>query len=109
MEIKSLDEQLDDTERKRNEYFKDKLENGWGNWKYDSRSNSLVHQDNSYFIEIKRIKNCYSLVDWLLHLKEKTWITEDDIADFLTAIEDLGGELRGKEKFILDVLNITRK
>ena len=106
MDKKSLYINLDAVVKERQEYFKVVLEQGWGSWKYDPECNALVYQDSDYFIEITRINSCFNLVDWLLHLKEKTWVTNDDLADFLTAVDDLSGGLRGKDKFKLDVLNL---
>lgn len=106
MDKKSLYINLDAVVKERQEYFKVVLEQGWGSWKYDPEYNVLVYQDSDYFIEITRISSCFTLVDWLLHLKEKTWVTNDDLADFLTAVDDLSGGLRGKDKFKLDVLNL---
>ena len=51
----------------------------------------------------------YKLKFWILHLKEKMWISNDDLVDFLTAVDDLGDDLRGKERFNLDVQNMKVK
>lgn len=55
--------------------------------KYVKVENGAVgFPDYSYWIELRHIPNEGVLIEWVLHLSEKNWITKEHIAQFIEAV-----------------------
>jgi hypothetical protein len=56
-----------------------------------------------YEIVLSRVTNASDMLDWIFQLREKTWMTPQDMADLLEAFDDIfapQGNLVGADKSI---------
>lgn len=62
-------------------------------WQVHHRSCDATPETFDYWIGAERARSCAALLDWTLHLSEKTWISGTDWSDFLRSA--LTGRLVG--------------
>lgn len=73
----------------------------WGVWRFDPVYSCLVHTgDVPYTIDLRRCGELTEVADWLLHMREKPWVTPALLGDLTMAFCDLleplmrdGGEI----------------
>ncbi|HEX8435497.1 hypothetical protein [Archangium sp.] len=65
----------------------------WGNWVYRKEPDLLVHKQHNYEVPTSRdeVPDSDEFVDWLAQLREKTWITSQDLGDFIRAFDYVRG------------------
>jgi hypothetical protein len=61
----------------------------WGNWKLDRTAQTLDHAVESYFVPLGDMRSAAAMLDWIFQLQQKTWVTPQDISDFLEALDDI--------------------
>lgn len=62
----------------------------WGNWHYDPNFFTLGYQNGYvYFIDLNDCTNSSEILDWLLHLAGKSWITPEDLGNLIYALDEL--------------------
>jgi hypothetical protein len=70
----------------------------WGDWRYNPFAFTLeyaleyVDPDRPahvYQISLEDCKRAAGLLNWIFHLRIKTWVTDKVMADFLRAVDDL--------------------
>jgi hypothetical protein len=65
----------------------------WGNWHYDKKQNVLryVRPNGSelYELPLDEATTAAQVLDWIMQLREKSWLSDRDIRDVLTAFRDL--------------------
>lgn len=62
----------------------------WGRWQY--RSNRTLTIDTgtyTYEIDLDECTSVGRVLDWLMHMRIKTWITSADLGDLLMAFDDI--------------------
>jgi len=76
--------------------FKAKIkENKWGRWKYNPGTHDLeiVKQLGghkfTYGVDLDRCNTGAKLLDWIYQVQGKNWISPDDVADLVYAVEDI--------------------
>jgi len=60
----------------------------WGRWRLRRRPLVLEH-DRGYQIPLERCGNPIAVLDWLVHLSQKTWCTTEDLGDLVLALNTL--------------------
>ena len=62
----------------------------WGAWRHDAERGVITHASSiGYEVPVSEITTADSLVDWIFQLQGKTWLTDEDMRQFLAAIDDL--------------------
>lgn len=62
----------------------------WGRWKLDRKHFCLEHAANAdYYVPLDDFTCSAEILDWIFQLKQKRWVTDQDIADFLEATQDI--------------------
>jgi len=69
-------------------------QNKWGRWKYnpDNHCLEIVKKHGSmrsYEVDLDRCDTSARLLDWIYQVKHKSWISPDDIADLVYAVDDI--------------------
>lgn len=60
----------------------------WGKWSFKDNL-TLVHKDASYYdVDLERMSSI-EMLDWILQLRHKGWVTSKDIGDLVTALDDI--------------------
>jgi len=100
------------------------LKRQWGNWKYVPDKLALVFskiENDGYIycnVDLRRCNTSAEILGWIFQVKNEVWCGDGDIADLLTAIDDLIGvqdtlcsseecEPFDCEKFLLKSMNNT--
>ena len=69
--------------------------NKWGRWKYNTATHCLEivkyigSHKFSYEVGLDRCYNSSHLLDWIYQVKGKNWISQDDVADLVYAVDDI--------------------
>ncbi len=63
----------------------------YGFWSLDIEKKTITHTKRHYEIDLTEIDTCPEILDWIFHLREKTWISGPDLLAFITAMRDLFG------------------
>ncbi len=92
----------------------------WGYWEYNPNNFTLkfdktVGGDHPYYeIDLEKCNTSAEVLDWIFQVKNKNWCSDQDIADLLSAFDDLmdfvqdklcGGEIDQPfdfKKYLLD-------
>lgn len=65
----------------------------WGRWRYDTVGTPALcieaARDYEYDIPAARMTNARDLAGWMLHLREKRWVTANDLGNVVYAVHDL--------------------
>jgi hypothetical protein len=60
----------------------------WGIWEY--KQNGTLTCD-IYEVDLDRMESSAAVLDWIIQVSHKSWVTEDDLADLIYAIDDILG------------------
>ncbi|MBY4641588.1 hypothetical protein K6L44_16680 [Gluconacetobacter entanii] len=66
----------------------------WGNWQLNLKNACLEHPGpgvQPYQIYLGDITSSASILNWIYQMKEKTWMTSDDVSDLVKAFYDIFG------------------
>lgn len=64
----------------------------WGWWKYDAERKVLTLQRKSghwYEINLESCRTKAEVIDWLIQLKDKTWMTSANLGNLVMALDDI--------------------
>lgn len=63
----------------------------WGGWVLTDHESgpSLDFPEGTYEVALAECNSSAQILNWIFHLKEKTWATQQVMDDFLTAINDI--------------------
>ena len=63
----------------------------WGNWFYFQKRFALTYQPEarSYSVDLDKCRNSAEVLDWMLQVTHKTWMTPKGACDFVQAITDV--------------------
>lgn len=60
----------------------------WGKWSI-KHNLTLVHDDATYYeVDLEKI-NSWEALDWIIQVGYKAWVTKEDLADFVYALDDI--------------------
>ncbi len=60
----------------------------WGKWSFKDNL-TLVHDDATYYeVDLERIST-WEALDWIIQVGYKVWVTKEDLADFVYALDDI--------------------
>lgn len=62
-------------------------EKSWGDWHLETHVGTLVLE--GYEITLDRCRTPHAILDWMLHIRKKTWVSPKDVDDFLAAIDSI--------------------
>jgi hypothetical protein len=69
---------------------KPKIGYWWGNWKFGKYDLTMKHNQYCYCVPLTDMDTPENILSWILHLVgNKIWITEQDIGNFVQAIDDI--------------------
>jgi hypothetical protein len=90
------------TNREVSEEFKKRItRNQWGRWSYNPTTHCLHIRKHvgtitsSYDVDLDRCDTGSKLLDWIYQVKDKSWISPDDISSLVYAVEDILGDVQG--------------
>ncbi len=65
----------------------------WGNWQYDADRLVLdyVGKDGKYEIDLETCNDAWRIVNWVLQVASKNWVTPEDIGNLVLALEGVVG------------------
>jgi len=72
----------------------------WGPWIYSRRLNTLTYRgpanglDYEYEIDLDRARTSAGVMDWVAHLQEKPWLSDEAVGQLVRAMDDIVG-IRG--------------
>ena len=58
----------------------------WGIWEY-LKNETLTC--SKYEVDLDRMKTSAAVLDWIIQLSHKSWVTKKDLADLVYAIDDI--------------------
>ena len=64
----------------------------WGWWKYDAERKVLILERKSghwYEVNLEFCRTKTEAINWLLQLKDKTWITSTNLGNLIMALDDV--------------------
>ena len=61
----------------------------WGTWSYDAKRFTLTYGPENYGVDLDECRNSAEVLDWILQVTHKTWITSHGARDFIHAINDI--------------------
>jgi len=61
----------------------------WGKWRLVRKMGRLVYGDFFYAIDLERCLDSAQVLDWIMQLHGKRWISDEDMRDLLRAFHDL--------------------
>jgi len=61
----------------------------WCNWRFQAENLTLVHLTPHYEIDLEIIRDSAEMLDWIFQVQQKAWATERDMADLLSAFDDI--------------------
>jgi hypothetical protein len=76
-------------------------QNKWGRWKYNPATHCLEieKQEGGYIshyeVDLDRCNTGAELLDWIYQVKDKNWISPDDVADLVYAVDDILESVQG--------------
>ena len=85
------------------ELLKEKIKkNNWGRWKYNPETHCLEitkyigNIKYWYEVDLIRCNKSSKLLDWIYQVQGKSWISPDDVADLIYAVDDILGDVQSK-------------
>lgn len=70
-----------------------KLKDGtaWGDWHLETSNLTLVLKSgrHNYEIDLEEITDSAHMLDWIIQLRMKAWVTNDIIGDLVSAFQDI--------------------
>ena len=70
----------------------------WGNWRFDQEENSLIickslcpgeEEKDLYKVDLERCNSSAAILDWIVQIGQKLWITREDIGNLVEALDDI--------------------
>src|SRR3982751_4912844 len=61
----------------------------WGNWQLDAETLELVYPPERYAIDLESIDSSAEMLDWIIQLSEKSWISRKDVGDLVQALANI--------------------
>ncbi|UCC40405.1 MAG: hypothetical protein JSV96_02850 [Candidatus Aminicenantes bacterium] len=70
----------------------------WGNWRFDSEENSLIvskslcpgeEEKDLYKVDLERCNSSAAILDWIVQISQKLWITREDIGYLVEALDEI--------------------
>jgi len=70
----------------------------WGNWRFDREKNSLIiskslcpgeEERDLYEVALERCNSSAAILDWIIQISQKLWITREDIGHLVEALDDI--------------------
>jgi len=64
----------------------------WGWWKYDAKRKVLILERKSghwYEISLELCRTRAGVINWLIQLKDKTWMTSANLGNLVMALDDI--------------------
>ena len=61
----------------------------WGKWSYDAKRFTLTYGPENYDVELNECRNSAEVLDWILQVTHKTWMTPHGVRDFVKVINDI--------------------
>jgi hypothetical protein len=70
----------------------------WGNWRFDKEENSLIiskslcpgeEEKDLYVLDLRRCNSSAAVLDWIVQISQKLWITREDIGYMVEALDDI--------------------
>lgn len=61
----------------------------WGNWRLRRPKAALEHVPSGYSIPLEWCAGNAALLDWIIQLHAKSWLTDADFRDLVRALDDI--------------------
>jgi len=61
----------------------------FGNWTFDEKALTLCYKEHQYCVDLRECKTSAELLDWICHISESTWASQDDVGAFVRAVNVL--------------------
>ena len=70
----------------------------WGNWRFDRKENLLIinkcicpgeEEKDLYNVPLERCNSSAAILDWIIQISQKLWITREDIGYLVEALDDI--------------------
>ena len=70
----------------------------WGNWRFDKEENLLIirkslcpgeEEKDLYKVALERCNNSAAILDWIVQVSQKLWITREDIGNLVEALDEI--------------------
>lgn len=61
----------------------------WGRWTKDDHWLVFDKDGRDYPVDLTEMTNPVETLDWIRHIAGKTWVTSQDLGDFVRALQDL--------------------
>ena len=61
----------------------------WGDWSYDKKRCVLMYRPKDYNVDLKECRNSAEVLNWVLEVNDKNWMTPEGLWDFVQAITAL--------------------
>ena len=69
----------------------------WGRWVYRAHKNSLCIEEppqDRYNVDLDRCDDQVEVLDWIVHMSRKYWVTDADLANLVRALDACLGIIR---------------
>ena len=65
----------------------------WGHWEYKKNSLTLDFRgsEGQYEVDLEQCNTSSGILDWILQISQKQWITLEDIGNLVRALDELAG------------------
>lgn len=65
----------------------------WGHWEYKKNNLTLVFRgsEGQYEVDLERCNTSSEILDSILQISQKQWITPEDIGNLVRALDELAG------------------
>ena len=60
----------------------------WGRWALDAEDLRLHHEEN-YSVDLKRFSSAAPMLDMIVQVRRKVFVTTTDVGDFVAALDDI--------------------
>jgi len=68
----------------------------WGPWEYKATSLVLDYKNGQYEVDLERCNSSAEILDWIVQVAGKSFITEADLGHLIRALDDLACSLQSK-------------
>jgi len=65
------------------------LPESWGKWKLDRDRRVIYYEGRDYWFSLGQMNNSAEVLDWIVHLREQTWATPEDVGNLVAALDDI--------------------
>ena len=67
-----------------------------GRWVFNAKTLRLTHDQYNYGIDLRSCKDAPNILDWILQLSHKAWISGQDLGDLVRQFDHIFSGLQGK-------------